>query len=76
MKGLRLANRLVMAPMVSGLALDNAPTEAQIQWYRVRARGGVALVVVESAAVAADGTTGDGAYAGHVGDGIGDLMLR
>ena len=55
-KGLHLRNRLVMAPMVTGLAVGSAPTEAQIHWYRVRARGGVGLVVVEAAAVAADAT--------------------
>ena len=54
-KGLHLANRFVMAPMVTGLAVGNVPTEAQIQWYRVRARGGVGLIVVESAAIAPDG---------------------
>jgi len=55
-KGLHLRNRLVMAPMVTGLAVGNAPTEAQIHWYRVRARGGVGLIVVEAAAVAPDAT--------------------
>jgi len=53
-KGLHLANRLVMAPMVTGLAVDNAPTEAMLVWYRDRARGGVGMVVVESCAVAED----------------------
>jgi 2,4-dienoyl-CoA reductase-like NADH-dependent reductase (Old Yellow Enzyme family) len=52
--GLHLRNRLVMAPMVTGLAVDHAPTEALIQWYRVRVRGGVGLVVVESVAIAPD----------------------
>ena len=45
-KGLHLRNRLVMAPMVTGLAVGHAPTEAQLQWYRDRVRGGVGLVVV------------------------------
>lgn len=53
-KGLHLRNRLVMAPMVTGLAVGHAPTEAQIHWYRVRVRGGVGLVIVESAAIAPD----------------------
>jgi len=53
-KGLHLRNRLVMAPMVTGLAVDNAPTEAQLVWYRDHARGGVGLVVVESCAIARD----------------------
>ena len=55
-KGLHLRNRLVMVPMVTGLVVGSAPTEAQIHWYRVRARGGVGLVVVEAAAIAADAT--------------------
>jgi 2,4-dienoyl-CoA reductase-like NADH-dependent reductase (Old Yellow Enzyme family) len=42
--------------MVSGLAVGNAPTEAQIQWYRVRARAGLGLIVVESTAIAPDAT--------------------
>jgi 2,4-dienoyl-CoA reductase-like NADH-dependent reductase (Old Yellow Enzyme family) len=53
-KGLQLSNRVVMAPMVTGLAVDNAPTEAMQVWYRDRARGGVGLAVVESCAVAKD----------------------
>jgi 2,4-dienoyl-CoA reductase-like NADH-dependent reductase (Old Yellow Enzyme family) len=53
-KALHLSNRLVMAPMVTGLAVDNAPTEAQLVWYRDHARGGVGLVVVESCAIARD----------------------
>jgi 2,4-dienoyl-CoA reductase-like NADH-dependent reductase (Old Yellow Enzyme family) len=53
-KGLHLRSRLVMAPMVTGLALDYAPSQAQIEWYKLRARSGVGLVVVESSAIAAD----------------------
>ena len=53
-RGLRLSNRLVMAPMVTGLTQDDAPSPAQIQWYRDHARSGVGLVVVEACAVARD----------------------
>lgn len=53
-KALRLANRLVMAPMVTGMAEDHAPSETQIRWYQEHARGGVGLVVVESCAIAQD----------------------
>ena len=53
-KGLRLKNRLVMAPMVTGLAVENLPGPAQLEWYRDHARGGVGLVVVESCAIAAE----------------------
>ena len=52
--GLRLANRLVMAPMVTGLAVDAAPTDAQLAWYARRAGAGVGLVIVEASAIAAD----------------------
>jgi 2,4-dienoyl-CoA reductase-like NADH-dependent reductase (Old Yellow Enzyme family) len=54
-KGLHLRNRLVMAPIVTGLAEDGAPGAAQIRWYQEHARGGVGLVVVESTAVSEDG---------------------
>jgi 2,4-dienoyl-CoA reductase-like NADH-dependent reductase (Old Yellow Enzyme family) len=50
-KGLHLRNRLVMAPIVTGLAEQGAPGAAQLRWYQERARGGVGLVVVESTAV-------------------------
>jgi 2,4-dienoyl-CoA reductase-like NADH-dependent reductase (Old Yellow Enzyme family) len=53
-KGLHLRNRLVMAPMVTGLAVDSAPTQAQLDWYEQRVRNGVGLVVVESTAIAPD----------------------
>ena len=53
-KGLQLNNRLVMAPMVTGLAVDNLPSPRLIDWYRDHARGGVGLVVVESCAIAED----------------------
>jgi len=53
-KGMHLRDRLVMAPMVTGLVVDDVPTQAQIEWYRLRARSGVALVVVESSAIAPD----------------------
>jgi len=51
---MHLRDRLVMAPMVTGLVVDDVPTQAQIEWYRLRARSGVALVVVESSAIAPD----------------------
>jgi 2,4-dienoyl-CoA reductase-like NADH-dependent reductase (Old Yellow Enzyme family) len=55
-KGLRLRNRLVMAPMVTGMAVDHAPGPAQLEWYRSHAASGVGLVVVEACAVARDAT--------------------
>ena len=53
-KGLQLKNRLVMAPMVTGMAVANQPGPQQLEWYRDHARGGVGLAVVESCAIAAD----------------------
>jgi len=55
-RGLRLSNRLVMAPMVTGMAVENAPGQAQLDWYGAHARAGVGLVIVEATAVAADAT--------------------
>jgi 2,4-dienoyl-CoA reductase-like NADH-dependent reductase (Old Yellow Enzyme family) len=54
LRGLHLANRVVMAPMVTGLAIDAAPSEAQLAWYARRASAGVGLVIIEAAAIAPD----------------------
>ncbi|HTP30253.1 MAG TPA: NADH:flavin oxidoreductase [Anaeromyxobacteraceae bacterium] len=54
LKGLHLANRLVMAPMVTGLAVADAPSDAQVAWYAKRARSGVGLLIVEATAVLPD----------------------
>jgi 2,4-dienoyl-CoA reductase-like NADH-dependent reductase (Old Yellow Enzyme family) len=53
-KGLQLRNRLVMAPMVTGMAEAHAPGPDQIAWYQEHAKSGVGLVVVESCAIAQD----------------------
>lgn len=53
-KGLRLGNRLVMAPMATGMAEDHLATEAQIDWYRQHARSSVGLVIVEATAILPD----------------------
>lgn len=43
-----LKNRTVMPPMVTNLALrDGSPSEATIQYYAERARGGVGMIIVE-----------------------------
>lgn len=45
---LQLKNRIVMAPMCTGLAgPDGSVTERLIDYYEERARGGAALVIVE-----------------------------
>jgi 2,4-dienoyl-CoA reductase-like NADH-dependent reductase (Old Yellow Enzyme family) len=51
-KKLHLKNRLVVPPIVSGLAKDGVPGQAQLAWYGRLARGGAGLVIVEAAAVA------------------------
>lgn len=51
LKSVRLRNRLVMAPMVTGLAVDHRVSEAQLAWYVERARAGMGLVIVESCGI-------------------------
>lgn len=49
---LRLKNRLVMPSMFTGLAtMEGEVSPQMLEYYRVRARGGVGLVVVEVACV-------------------------
>ena len=48
-KSMWLQNRLVMAPIVTGLAVDNRVTDANIRWYQ--AVKGVGLAIVEASAV-------------------------
>lgn len=52
---LRLANRLVMAPMVTAMAEDHHVSDAHLAWYGERASG-LGLVIVECAAIAPEGT--------------------
>lgn len=54
LKSFRLPNRIVMAPMATGLAEDHMAGDAVVAWYRDHARAGVGMVVVESTAVAPD----------------------
>jgi 2,4-dienoyl-CoA reductase-like NADH-dependent reductase (Old Yellow Enzyme family) len=54
--GLDLPNRLVMAPTAINFASpDGTPSDRQIEYYRMRADGGVGLVIVEAAFVRGDG---------------------
>jgi 2,4-dienoyl-CoA reductase (NADPH2) len=52
--GLRLRNRLVMAPMGTCLDHDGHITDATIAYYRRRAEGGVGTITVEGCLVSAD----------------------
>ena len=45
---LRLKNRLIMSVFPAGFATDSQVSEQMLEFYRARARGGVALIVVES----------------------------
>jgi 2,4-dienoyl-CoA reductase (NADPH2) len=56
--GLKLKNRITMAPMYLGYAKDGAVNEALLEHYRLMAASGVALVVVENATI--DHPTGSG----------------
>ncbi len=48
---LRLANRLVMAPMTTNFAQRGAVSRRMLDYYRERAAGGVGMVTVEDAIV-------------------------
>ena len=54
LKDLTLRNRIVMPPMATNKAVDGAPGEALIEYYRERAKG-TALIVVEHAYVLPEG---------------------
>ena len=49
--GLELNNRVVMAPMTRNQSPDNIPTDANVEYYRKRAAGGVGLIVTEGTCV-------------------------
>jgi len=52
---LRLKNRLIMAPMGNSLADgDGYVTEAMLDYYRARARGGVGLIITQLTSVSPD----------------------
>ncbi len=53
-KGLRLRNRLVMAPMVTGFAEDHRASPRQAAWYADHARAGAGMIIVESCAIVPD----------------------
>lgn len=54
LNAIRLPSRLVMAPMVTGLAEEHAVSDALVAWYARRAATGLGLVIVESTAVDPD----------------------
>jgi len=54
-KSVQLRNRIVMAPIATGLAIDNHVTEAHVRWYAAPVQAGAALVIVEASGVEPDG---------------------
>ncbi|PLK26724.1 NADH:flavin oxidoreductase [Novosphingobium sp. TH158] len=48
---MKLDNRIVMAPMTRGFAIDGEVSDAHVQYYRRRAQGGVGLLVTEGVVV-------------------------
>jgi len=53
-KSINLRNRLVMAPIATGMAKDNEVGDAHLKWYSVPSQS-VGLVVVEASGVDPDG---------------------
>lgn len=53
-KSLHLRNRLVMPPMVTGFAVESAPSVRQIEWYAEHARSGAGMIIVEASAIDPD----------------------
>lgn len=51
LKGLNLANRIVMAPMTRAMAEGGVPGAKQADYYRRRAEGGVGLVLSEGTVI-------------------------
>lgn len=51
LKGLNLANRIVMAPMTRGMAPAGVPGEANADYYRRRAEGEAGLILTEGTVV-------------------------
>lgn len=51
LKGLTLANRIVMAPMTRGMAPEGVPGAKQADYYRRRATGGVGLILSEGTVI-------------------------
>ena len=60
-KGLALKNRLVMAPMATGMATaEGEVTDRHIKHYSTRARGGVGLIILEHTYVLKNGKLSQG----------------
>ena len=51
LKSLNLKNRIVMAPMTRGFAVDGMPAQSHVEYYQRRAAGGVGLILTEGTVV-------------------------
>ena len=51
-RGMRVKNRVVMTPMGSNMAMpDGGMSDSHLNYYRLRAKGGTGLIIVENVAV-------------------------
>jgi len=55
LRGMRLANRVVVSPMAQYKAVDGCPTDWHFAHYAERAKGGAGLVYTEMTCVSAEG---------------------
>jgi len=55
LRGLRIENRIVVAPMAQYCAVDGMPTDWHLVHYGARATGGAGLIVTEMTCVSAEG---------------------
>jgi anthraniloyl-CoA monooxygenase len=60
LRGLTLANRVVVSPMAQYKAVDGAPTDWHLVHYAERAKGGAGLVYTEMTCVSAEGRISPG----------------
>ena len=67
-KGLKLPNRIVMAPMTRSFSPGGVPGEDVAAYYRRRAEGGVGLIVTEGTGVDRTGSTNDPAVPNFHGE--------
>ncbi len=75
-KGLRLKNRIVLAPIVTGFTGDLTVTEKTKDFYVARALGGAGLIMVETGMVdiASAGPTCMGIYDDKIIPGLRDIV--
>src|SRR5436190_22897994 len=70
LRGLQLANRIVMAPMTRGFSPSGVPGEDVASYYRRRAEAGTGLIITEGVGVdhpaALGGSSVDGDNAPHM----------